>query len=73
MKFQRKKEFEKSQAFFKSLGSALLADVKAALHIPRFERAAATTKIDSCGSDCKRPRWELNSFLLPKRPKIGRL
>ena len=35
--------------------------------------AGAATKIDFFGSDRKRPRWELNSFLLPTRPKIGRL
>ena len=47
--------------------------LKAALHSQRFERAGAATKIDSFGSDRKRPRWELNLFLLTKRPKIGRL
>ena len=47
--------------------------VKAALHVQRFERADAVTKIDSFGSDRKRPRWELNLFLLPNRPKISRL
>ena len=47
--------------------------LKTALHILRFERVGAATKIDSFGSDRRRPRWELNLFLLPKRPKIGRL
>ena len=46
---------------------------KAALHIQRFERAGAATKIDSFGSDRKSLRWEFNLFLLPKRPKNGRL
>ena len=37
--------------------------LKAAFRIQRFERADAATKIDSFGSDRKRPRWELNLFL----------
>ena len=38
--------------------------VKAALHIQRFERTGAATKIASFGSDHKRLRRELNLFLL---------
>ena len=40
---------------------------------PAFECAGTATKIDSFYSVRKRPRWELNLFLLAKRPDIGRL
>ena len=62
-----------SGSFSRIISITNLMSVNAALHNQRFERASAATTIDSFGSDRKRPRWELNLFLLPKRPKIGRL
>ena len=62
------------ECFFGStVDGANIKTFKAALHVQRFECAGAATKIDFFGSDRKCPRWELNSFLLPERPKIGRL
>ena len=70
MRFTVQQEIYTRSFVLQILGQSYL---RTALRVQHFEHAGAATKIDLFGSDRKRPRWELNSFLLPKRPKIGRL